>query len=293
MIYILLTIFIIIISLYLSIKLIILNKTIKEIENKLPFILNNNTNQLITISSNNKNLKKLVNNLNKDLKYLRKLKLEYINGNQNLVNVITNMTHDIRTPLTAIRGYLDLIETNNLNKKQKEYIKYINAKVNDLTILTEELFDYSKISNNSLDKENVCLNDELENIIASFYDLFKEKGINPSITITNKKIIRYINKLSFNRIIDNIIMNALKYSDEYINIKLDDNGIITFKNKTTILDRISVAKIFDRFFTVENANKSSGIGLSIARKLVELNNGKITAKLRNNELVITIVFNTI
>ena len=292
MIYILLTIFIII-SLYLSIKLIILNKTIKEIENKLPFILNNNTNQLITISSNNKNLKKLVNNLNKDLKYLRKLKLEYINGNQNLVNVITNMTHDIRTPLTAIRGYLDLLETNNLNKKQKEYIKYINAKVNDLTILTEELFDYSKISNNSLDKENVCLNDELENIIASFYDLFKEKGINPSITITNKKIIRYINKLSFNRIIDNIIMNALKYSDEYINIKLDDNGIITFKNKTTILDRTSVAKIFDRFFTVENANKSSGIGLSIARKLVELNNGKITAKLRNNELVITIVFNTI
>lgn len=292
MIYILLTIFIIV-CLYLSIKLIILNKTIKEIENKLPFLLNNNTNQLITISSNNKNLKKLVNNLNKDLKYLRKLKLEYINGNQNLVNVITNMTHDIRTPLTAIRGYLDLIETNNLNKKQKEYIKYINAKVNDLTILTEELFDYSKISNNSLDKENVCLNDELENIIASFYDLFKEKGINPSITITNKKIIRYINKLSFNRIIDNIIMNALKYSDEYINIKLDDNGIITFKNKTTILDRISVAKIFDRFFTVENANKSSGIGLSIARKLVELNNGKITAKLRNNELVITIVFNTI
>lgn len=292
MIYILLTIFIIV-CLYLSIKLIILNKTIKEIENKLPFILNNNTNQLITISSNNKNLKKLVNTLNKDLKYLRKLKLEYINGNQNLVNVITNMTHDIRTPLTAIRGYLDLIETNNLNKKQKEYIKYINAKVNDLTILTEELFDYSKISNNSLDKENVCLNDELENIIASFYDLFKEKGINPSITITNKKIIRYINKLSFNRIIDNIIMNALKYSDEYINIKLDDNGIITFKNKTTILDRISVAKIFDRFFTVENANKSSGIGLSIARKLVELNNGKITAKLRNNELVITIVFNTI
>lgn len=292
MIYILLTIFIIV-CLYLSIKLIILNKTIKEIENKLPFLLNNNTNQLITISSNNKNLKKLVNNLNKDLKYLRKLKLEYINGNQNLVNVITNMTHDIRTPLTAIRGYLDLIETNNLNKKQKEYIKYINAKVNDLTILTEELFDYSKISNNSLDKENVCLNDELENIIASFYDLFKEKGINPSITITNKKIIRYINKLSFNRIIDNIIMNALKYSDEYINIKLDDNGIITFKNKTTILDRTSVAKIFDRFFTVENANKSSGIGLSIARKLVELNNGKITAKLNNNELVITIFFNTI
>lgn len=292
MIYILLTIFIIV-CLYLSIKLIILNKTIKEIENKLPFLLNNNTNQLITISSNNKNLKKLVNNLNKDLKYLRKLKLEYINGNQNLVNVITNMTHDIRTPLTAIRCYLDLIETNNLTKKQKEYIKYINAKVNDLTILTEELFDYSKISNNSLDKENVCLNDELENIIASFYDLFKEKGINPSITITNKKIIRYINKLSFNRIIDNIIMNALKYSDEYINIKLDDNGIITFKNKTTILDRTSVAKIFDRFFTVENANKSSGIGLSIARKLVELNNGKITAKLNNNELVITIFFNTI
>lgn len=292
MIYILLTIFIIV-CLYLSIKLIILNKTIKEIENKLPFILNNNTNQLITISSNNKNFKKLVNNLNKDLKYLRKLKLEYINGNQNLVNVITNMTHDIRTPLTAIRGYLDLLETNNLNKKQKEYIKYINTKVNDLTILTEELFDYSKISNNSLDKENVCLNDELENIIASFYDLFKEKGINPSITITNKKIIRYINKLSFNRIIDNIIMNALKYSDEYINIKLDDNGIITFKNKTTILDRTSVAKIFDRFFTVENANKSSGIGLSIARNLVELNNGKITAKLNNNELVITIVFNTI
>lgn len=289
MIYILLTIFIIII-LYLSIKLIIINKAMKEIENKLPFILSNNTNKLITIGSNNKNLKKLVNNLNKDLKLLRKLKLDYINGNQNLIKVITNMTHDIRTPLTAIRGYLDLIETNNLTKKQKNYIKYINFKINDLTILTEELFDYSKLSNNSLDKENVCLNDELENIIASFYDLFKEKKINPNIVITNKKIIRYINKLSFNRIIDNIIMNALKYSDEYLNIKLDDNGVITFRNKNVFLDRTSVSKIFDRFFTVENANKSSGIGLNIARELVELNNGTMTANLKNNELIIKIIF---
>lgn len=289
MIYILLTIFIIII-LYLSIKLIIINKAMKEIENKLPFILSNNTNKLITISSNNKNLKKLVNNLNKDLKLLRKLKLDYINGNQNLIKVITNMTHDIRTPLTAIRGYLDLIETNNLTKKQKNYIKYINFKINDLTILTEELFDYSKLSNNSLNKENICLNDELENIIASFYDLFKEKKINPNIVITNKKIIRYINKLSFNRIIDNIIMNALKYSDEYLNIKLDDNGVITFRNKNVFLDRTSVSKIFDRFFTVENANKSSGIGLNIARELVELNNGTMTANLKNNELIIKIIF---
>lgn len=95
-------------------------------------------------------MKNLASFLNDYLKELRKLELEYKNGNQELKSSITNISHDLRTPLTAIRGYLDLIDSNALNKKQRNYLKVIDDKVKDLIILTEQLFGFSK----SIDLQN-------------------------------------------------------------------------------------------------------------------------------------------
>lgn len=276
----------------LIIKIIGMKKSIREIEESFTSILKSDTNSLITISSSDKDLKKLGKIINENLKNLRKLEIEYEQGNQELKSSITNISHDLRTPLTAIRGYLDLIDYQNLTKKQKDYLKYIDSKVKDLISLTEQLFDFSKGIDQEKDivKEEININQVLEEVICGFYDLFKKNKIEPKICITDKQIIKKLNKEMLKRILENILSNAIKYSEENFTIKLKENGMIEFSNKTTILDKISAEKIFDRYYTVENAKKSVGIGLSIAKQLVELNNGKINSTYEKGILKITIVF---
>ena len=287
-----LCIIILFITSIISIKYILLKLSLNKLYKDFELIINSDTNNLLTISCNDKNLKEFINKLNKNLKKLRKLELEYNQGNINLKHTITNISHDLRTPLTAIRGYLDILDKKNFTKEQIKYFNIINTKVNDLVNLTEELFNYSKILDKAylIKKEQVCLNIVLEEALCSYYDLFKNNNIIPKIDITSNKIIKEIDLICFKRIIENIISNLLKYSNKSIYIKLDNTGSITFINKTKKLDKVSVGKIFDRYFTVESSKKSNGIGLSIAKELVILNNGEITAKYINNKLIIKIVF---
>lgn len=278
--------------LFLLLKILVMKKEIKNIRVALMNIINTDTNNLITLNSNDNSLKDLVSTLNKSLKELRELELEYKNGNKELKSSITNISHDLRTPLTAIRGYLDLIDGSNLTSKQIKYLKSIDNKVKDLTELTEQLFDFSKSIDlcNDLKQEDIIINDILEDSIASFYNLFKERCITPNIEISNKKVIRFLNENVLKRIFENIISNAIKYSVEDFNIKMYDNGTIEFSNKTDKLDHISLERLFDRYYTVRNVKKSNGVGLSIAKQLVELSNGTIEAKYKNNNLMIRVKF---
>ena len=183
-----LIIFLIIIIIHLIYKIITINISLKEIDNKLNIILNNNTNNLITISTNNKLIKNITNNLNKNLSNLRKQKLEYLNGNKEIRNSITDISHDLRTPLTSLKGYIDLIKKEKSNNKQKEYLSIIDERVDKLIELTNKFFDYSKIIDNNINKENICLNDILEETIISYYSLFKKNNITPNINICSNKI---------------------------------------------------------------------------------------------------------
>ncbi len=276
-------------SIFLILKILIMRQEIKIIGEAITEIINTDTNNLITISTNDSELKKLANVLNKSLKELRQLELEYKNGNQELKSSITNISHDLRTPLTAIRGYLDLID-NNLTEKQIKYLKIIDNKVNDLTELTEQLFDFSKTLDiqNEIKRENICINDILEDSIASFYSLFKEHNITPSIDICKDKVIRLLNENMLKRIFENIISNALKYGEKDFYVKLHNDGTIEFSNETNKLDQVSLEKIFERYYTISDAKKSNGIGLSIAKQLVDLSGGEIKAKYKNKRLIIIV-----
>jgi len=280
------------IAIFFVLKVLIMKQEIKNIGSCLTDIINTDTNNLITINTNDKKLKELANLLNDSLKNLRKLELEYKNGNKELKTSITNISHDLRTPLTAIRGYLDLMDNDNLSEKQIKYLKIIDSKVKDLTFLTEQLFDFSKTLDiqEEMKKENIVINDILEDSVASFYSLFKEYNITPNIDICREKVIRVLNENMLKRIFENIISNAIKYSKKDFNIKLYNNGIIEFSNQADSLDQVSLEQLFDRYYTVKNAKKSNGIGLSIAKQLVDLSGGKIEAKYKNNILIIKIEF---
>ncbi len=281
-----------IIIIALIIKIFVMKNAIKEIEEKFDFIIESDTNNLITISTNDIDLKQLAKKINQNLKKIRELEIQYNQGNEELKRSITNISHDLRTPLTAIRGYLDLIEHKNLTEKQENYLLFIDEKVKILTDLTEQLFNFSKSldSYQDIKRQNVVLNSVLEETICASYDLFIQHNINPKIYITKEKIIKQIDESMLKRIFENIISNEIKYSDEFLEIKLNKSGKIIFRNKTKNLDKTSVEKIFDRYYTVENAKKSTGIGLSIAKQLVELNNGTISANYDDGYLIIEIYF---
>lgn len=276
----------------LVLKIYVMKKSIREIEQSFKYILKSDTNNVISITSEDKEIKTLTSSLNRELIDLRNQKLQYENGNQKLKRLITDISHDLRTPLTAISGYIELLGEEQLKQKQKEYVKIINNKTNELTSLTEQLRDLSTGIDleRKVKQENSCINDILEETIASCYNLFKEKKIVPNISICEKKICKNIDKDMIIRVFENLISNAIKYSDNNCNITLNEDGRIYFSNKASKLDVTTVKKIFDRYYTVENMKKYSGLGLTIAKQLVEINGGIITAKYIKNELYIEILF---
>ena len=284
--------FIILVLILLFIKLYVLKKAIKEITNSLDNILSIDTNNIITISSNDKDVKYLTSCLNKELKKLRKQRIEYETGNQELKNIITNVSHDMRTPLTAIIGYVDLIKDEKEIDIKKDYIKIIERKANELKELTDNLFDFSKAVDikENMNREKCNLNEILEESLIEFYSILKNKNIEPKINICKEKVYRNVDKILIKRIFENILSNICKYSEGDFKVNLYRDGKIIFTNKTNNLDIVSIEKIFDRYYTVENGRKGTGVGLSIAKELTKLNKGKIFAKYKNNYLSIIVKF---
>ena len=274
----------------LILKICSIKKSIKEIQKSVENILNTDTNNLILISD--ASVKKLAIFLNKELKEMRKQKLQYEYGNQELKRNITNVSHDLRTPLTAIKGYIELLKEESLTQNGRKYISVINRKTEELTELTEQLFDFAKILDTDmvLTKEKCYLNELLEEVLASYYPIFKEKDIVPEVLICKEKVEKELNKASMIRVFENIFSNVVKYSNGNFKVELKNDGEIIFSNKATSLDATTVQKIFDRYFSVENAKESTGIGLSIAKQLVELNGGNISADYVKGILVIEVRF---
>lgn len=273
----------------LVIKIYCLESDIKEIIGDFEEKLLADTNTLISISSRDKNIRNLAASINGQLKVLRKLQLKYQNGDAELKAAVTNISHDLRTPLTAICGYMDLLEKEEKSENVSRYLSLIENRIDAMKQLTEEMFRYSVIlSTEDMELEMVHINAVLEESIAGFYGALKERGIEPVISITEQRIERCGNKAALSRVFSNILNNALKYSDGDLEISLQDDGTILFSNTATALNEVHVGKLFDRFYTVENARNSNGLGLSIAKTLIEQMNGEIEAKYVEERLVIAI-----
>ena len=141
-----------------------------------------------------------------------------------------------------------------------------------------------------MDFEKVNLNMTLEDCISDYYINLKERNIIPNIFITDKKIERNLNKNALYRILGNIINNAIKYSDGDLNISLTEEGEFIFSNSAKNLSEIDLGKLFNKFYTVENGKKSTGLGLSITKYLTEKMNGRIKAKYYEGKIIIKIKF---
>lgn len=276
--------------LILLVKIHFLHRSVNEIAEAFADRLTTDTNTLIDISSRDKSIRNLASSVNTQLRLLRAEHLRFQQGDTELKNAVTNISHDLRTPLTAIFGYLDLLEQEDKSEDVQRYIEIIRNRAEMLRQLTEELFRYSVIlsTENKFELEPIVMNNVLEESIAAFYTVLRDRQITPNISITKKEIIRNVDRSALSRVFSNLINNAIKYSDGDLDITLTSAGEIIFANTAIGLDEIQVGKLFDRFYTVEAARNSTGLGLAIARTLVEHMNGTISAKYENNRLIISI-----
>ena len=181
-------------------------------------------------------------------------------------------------------------KTDNLSEI-REYVGAIEERTETMKQLTEELFRYSMIVSNESkeDTEEVFVNQVLAESISSFYPVLTEKDITPQIHLTDARIVRNVNRSELARVFSNLLNNAVKYSNGDLDITLSDTGEITFANTAKELSTIEVEQLFDRFYTVEAAHHSTGLGLSIARTLAERMGGSITAEYDDGRLTIRIM----
>ncbi len=269
-----------------------LKKGMNEICSCMAEHLSSDTNVLISVSSGDKHVRHLASKISTELSVLRRLKHQYTNGDRELKEAVTNISHDLRTPLTAISGYLELLEKEDVNGSTKEYIQHISERTEALKALTEELFRYSIISSVlELSYEKLDIRGVLEDSLLSFVNAFEQKGIKPVISLPDAPIMRSLDRSALTRIFVNIIGNAVKYSDGDFTLKLNNSGEAVFSNSAKELSNVELGKLFDRFYTVDLARKSTGLGLSIAKLLTERMHGTINAEYQDTVLYITVKFN--
>ncbi len=275
----------------LMLKIYLMRKAADEIREKFEKKVNTDTNTLIDISGNDSVMANLADSINKELRLLRAERNRFQQGDMELKTAITNVSHDIRTPLTAIYGYIDLLRREELPEEAKYYLMQIKNRADAMKLLTEELLKYSIITaEEEIKTDPINLGNVLEETIASFYGAFVQKEIEPDINISDKQVIRKLDKNQTVRIFSNIISNALKYSDGDFSVNLSENGEIIFSNRAERLDAVTAEKLFNRFYTVENARNSTGLGLSIAKLLTERMGGSIKSDYKDNRLYIIVTF---
>lgn len=270
-------------------KILLLQKSIQEINTAFHARLSSDTNTLIDVSSRDPYLLKLASDINTQLRLLRAERHRFQQGDHELKEAITNLSHDLRTPLTAISGYLDLLDREEKSEAVQNYLFRIRDRVDTLTNLTEELLRYSvATSPKELNPERLNLVSALEESLISFYGAMKEKGIEPVIHLPEKPVWKTLDKTAINRVFSNIIGNALKYSDGDLSVLMEEDGTITFSNSASELGPIAVGRLFDRFFTVEDGRSSTGLGLAIAKALTTRMGGTIHADYRDGKIIICI-----
>ena len=244
-------------AVYLIVKIFLIKKDIAGIDREFNEKLKADTNTLITVDGKDKTVCRLAADINEQLKVLRKQRLKYEQGDLELKSAVANISHDLRTPLTAISGYLELLDKEQKSQDAERYIGIIKNRTDTLKQLAEDLFRYSVITSPDYDspKERLSVNSVLEECIAYHYNAFRQAKIIPEIHLPEITVYCNMNRVALNRIFSNLIENAIKYSNGDFCVELNDKGEITMSNMASELSTVEVSMLFDRFYTVENAKK--------------------------------------
>lgn len=281
---------------------------LRDINDQLDFLYENDTNMLIGTDTNLIYLGQFKQRVNRFVEQWHKKRAEAAKKEQMISDTYTNLSHDIRTPLTSLDGYFQLLKDEKDEKLQAHYIGIIQERIASLKDMLEELFMFTKLKNDTfkLEMDKCCVSRLLKQTVFSYYDEWKMRGIEPVVDICDEQIFILANTQALKRVFQNVIKNGLVHGKSDIEIKLytidsgknagsdRENKVVNIVVSNTIDDpeNIDTSQVFERFYKADEARSvtSSGLGLSIAKELVERMGGKINAQIEDNRFCINISY---
>ena len=268
-----------------------LKKDIKKINSQIIYKNKTESHFYVTSSTSFKEIKTLCNSINELYEKMQKKDEIALKKEKEMQTLMSGISHDIRTPLTSMQGYLELLKESNDYKEKEKYIDIMEFRLNSLKSILEDLFTHSKLSDNDykIELEDVNIYLLICKILASHYKDFEERNIEPHIEFENKNLTVKGNTEIIIRIVQNLINNALKHGGNYFCI-CENGGKLCFKNNIIEGDNLEIDKLFDRFYKSDKSRhvNSTGLGLSIVKEMVEVLGWNIKAYKKEDILSIEI-----
>jgi signal transduction histidine kinase len=266
-----------------------LKNELRQINKTLDLIKNEDTNTKLTTQTFNQDVCELCNNINGILDENRRVKVECERSNTEFKRAITNISHDMRTPLTSAIGYLQMLQGENVPaEKQAEYINIVESRLQSLSVLMNALFDFAQIIEGSKEelvpiKLNLC--NVLRETMAEFYGELESRDFTVELDIPDEPVFVMCDESAIKRVLANLLKNVCVHGQDFLRVVLRDDAI-EIANKTC--GEVDTERIFERFYTADasRTGKNTGLGLAIARELTERMGGEISARVEGEMLVV-------
>jgi len=282
----------IVITVVVLTRYLLLKREIKRAEKQLNELNNNKTDKKVDLIFFDKDMEKLVKEINIQIDVTKQANAEKRRKENELKQAIANISHDIRTPMTSILGYIQFLESTELSAEKKaEYTAVVKSGALRLKVLLEDFFELSIIESADypLKPEKVNLSQLVLEVLVGFYEQFYQHGLEPALHIPEEEINIIADSSAVKRVIENLVVNAIKHSNGNVSIRLEkmqSSVQLVISNNVEQLNEHDINHLFDRFYKADKTRteKSTGLGLSIAKSLMTKMGGDLTAALKDDQL---------
>jgi len=274
-------------------KLILLKKDMRQLSSKLNEITKTDTNAHLCTNTFDKDIVILSESMNQLLEKHRHIYLEINNAQSVLKRAITNISHDLRTPLTSVKGYLQMVESGEFDSETNmRYIAVIRGRLDTLSVLMDNLFAFSRAVEGDITLKPVNIGYVLRDTLAVSFAEIEGRRFTVETAIPDTPVYRMCDEDALRRVLQNLISNALLHGKDYLRVRLS-NGVIEIANKADDIEQIDGQSIFERFYTSDasRSNKRTGLGLAIAKELTEKMGGSISVCKVDDMIAISLSLN--
>ena len=238
---------------------------------------------------------KMAGEINETLDDVRRQKRAMHEREKLIADAYANLSHDIRTPLTSLDGYMQLLSEAKTQEERERYTTVTRERIDTLKELLEDLFTYTKLKNEAYEIElsPVSLRSVVSTTVLSYYETWQQAGVTPEISVSEEPLLVNGNETAVKRILHNLTKNAVLHGRNRLLVSLakeDGEAVLTVANPVEHPEEIEIGRVFEQFYTADRMHRqaSSGLGMAIAKEMTERMKGTIRATLNGDTFAVAI-----